>query len=82
MQAPSPLTDIVYFGLFQLDLKARELHKATRKGQVAAWVRAAGGNDVIQDVEARVAPYSIPGPKRQECGSEERSFVTYRNAQS
>jgi TolB-like protein/DNA-binding winged helix-turn-helix (wHTH) protein/Tfp pilus assembly protein PilF len=28
MQAPSPLTDIVHFGVFQLDLKARELHKA------------------------------------------------------
>ena len=28
MQAPSPLTDIVHFGIFQLDLKARELHKA------------------------------------------------------
>ena len=23
-----PLTDIVHFGIFQLDLKARELHKA------------------------------------------------------
>ncbi len=28
MQAPSPLSDIVDFGTFQLDLKARELHKA------------------------------------------------------
>src|SRR5450755_4870907 len=28
MQAPSPLTDIVDFGIFQLNLKARELHKA------------------------------------------------------
>lgn len=28
MQSPSPLTDIVHFGIFQLDLKARELHKA------------------------------------------------------
>jgi TolB-like protein/DNA-binding winged helix-turn-helix (wHTH) protein/Flp pilus assembly protein TadD len=28
MQAPSPLTHIVHFGIFQLDLKARELHKA------------------------------------------------------
>jgi TolB-like protein/DNA-binding winged helix-turn-helix (wHTH) protein/tetratricopeptide (TPR) repeat protein len=28
MQAPSPLTDIVCFGIFQLDLTARELHKA------------------------------------------------------
>src|SRR5450631_2639523 len=28
MQAPSPLTDIVHFGIFQLNLKARELHKA------------------------------------------------------
>ena len=28
MQAPSPLTDVVHFGNFQLDLKARELHKA------------------------------------------------------
>src|SRR5277367_2805197 len=28
MQAPSPLTHIVHFGTFQLDLKARELHKA------------------------------------------------------
>jgi TolB-like protein/DNA-binding winged helix-turn-helix (wHTH) protein/lipoprotein NlpI len=28
MQSPSPLTDIVQFGIFQLDLKARELHKA------------------------------------------------------
>jgi TolB-like protein/DNA-binding winged helix-turn-helix (wHTH) protein/tetratricopeptide (TPR) repeat protein len=28
MQAPSPLTDIVHFGIFQLDLTARELHKA------------------------------------------------------
>jgi len=28
MQAPSPLTDIVRFGIFQLDLTARELHKA------------------------------------------------------
>jgi TolB-like protein/DNA-binding winged helix-turn-helix (wHTH) protein/Flp pilus assembly protein TadD len=28
MQSPSPLTDRVHFGLFQLDLKARELHKA------------------------------------------------------
>src|ERR1700733_13280777 len=28
MQSPSPLTEIVHFGIFQLDLKARELHKA------------------------------------------------------
>ena len=28
MQAPSQLTHIVHFGVFQLDLKARELHKA------------------------------------------------------
>src|SRR5260370_13179815 len=28
MQAPSPLVGIVRFGIFQLDLKARELHKA------------------------------------------------------
>jgi TolB-like protein/DNA-binding winged helix-turn-helix (wHTH) protein/Flp pilus assembly protein TadD len=28
MQVPSPPTDIVHFGIFQLDLKARELHKA------------------------------------------------------
>ena len=28
MQVPSPLSDIVDFGVFQLDLKARELHKA------------------------------------------------------
>jgi TolB-like protein/DNA-binding winged helix-turn-helix (wHTH) protein len=28
MEAPSPPTDIVHFGLFQIDLKARELHKA------------------------------------------------------
>jgi TolB-like protein/DNA-binding winged helix-turn-helix (wHTH) protein/Flp pilus assembly protein TadD len=28
MEAPSPPTDIVHFGIFQLDLKARELHKA------------------------------------------------------
>jgi TolB-like protein/DNA-binding winged helix-turn-helix (wHTH) protein len=28
MQSPSPLTDIVHFGIFQIDLKARELHKA------------------------------------------------------
>jgi len=28
MQAPSPVTDIVHFGIFQLDLTARELHKA------------------------------------------------------
>src|SRR5450755_1139274 len=28
MQAPSPPTEIVHFGLFQIDLKARELHKA------------------------------------------------------
>src|SRR5271167_3668619 len=28
MQAQSPLTGIVQFGIFQLDLKARELHKA------------------------------------------------------
>ena len=28
MQAPSPLTDVVRFGIFQLDLTARELHKA------------------------------------------------------
>src|ERR1700682_56558 len=28
MQAPSSLTDLVHFGIFQLDLKARELHKA------------------------------------------------------
>jgi TolB-like protein/DNA-binding winged helix-turn-helix (wHTH) protein/Tfp pilus assembly protein PilF len=28
MQAPSPLTDIVHFGIFQLHLTARELHKA------------------------------------------------------
>jgi TolB-like protein/DNA-binding winged helix-turn-helix (wHTH) protein/Flp pilus assembly protein TadD len=28
MQAPSPPSDIVDFGIFQLDLKARELHKA------------------------------------------------------
>lgn len=28
MQAPSPLNGIVQFGIFQLDLKARELHKA------------------------------------------------------
>ena len=28
MEAPSPQTDVVHFGIFQLDLKARELHKA------------------------------------------------------
>jgi TolB-like protein/DNA-binding winged helix-turn-helix (wHTH) protein/Flp pilus assembly protein TadD len=28
MEAPSPPTDVVHFGIFQLDLKARELHKA------------------------------------------------------
>jgi TolB-like protein/DNA-binding winged helix-turn-helix (wHTH) protein len=28
MEAPSPPTDIVRFGIFQIDLKARELHKA------------------------------------------------------
>ncbi|HWW29361.1 MAG TPA: winged helix-turn-helix domain-containing protein [Steroidobacteraceae bacterium] len=28
MQTPSPLTGIVHFGIFQLDLTARELHKA------------------------------------------------------
>jgi TolB-like protein/DNA-binding winged helix-turn-helix (wHTH) protein/Flp pilus assembly protein TadD len=28
MQAPSPLTSVVRFGVFQLDLKARELHRA------------------------------------------------------
>jgi TolB-like protein/DNA-binding winged helix-turn-helix (wHTH) protein len=28
MQAPSPLTGIVQFGIFQVDLKAREIHKA------------------------------------------------------
>src|SRR5882757_4464833 len=28
MPTPSPPTDIVHFGIFQLDLKARELHKA------------------------------------------------------
>jgi TolB-like protein/DNA-binding winged helix-turn-helix (wHTH) protein len=28
MQAPRPPTDIVHFGIFQIDLKARELHKA------------------------------------------------------
>ena len=28
MEAPSPPTHIVHFGIFQLDLKARELHKA------------------------------------------------------
>lgn len=28
MQAPSPLTNLVQFGVFQLDLKARELHRA------------------------------------------------------
>jgi TolB-like protein/DNA-binding winged helix-turn-helix (wHTH) protein/Flp pilus assembly protein TadD len=31
MQAPSPTADIVRFGTFQLDLKARELHKAGMK---------------------------------------------------
>jgi TolB-like protein/DNA-binding winged helix-turn-helix (wHTH) protein len=31
MQAPSPTSDIVDFGIFQLDLKARELHKAGLK---------------------------------------------------
>ena len=28
MQAPSPPRHIVHFGIFQIDLKARELHKA------------------------------------------------------
>jgi TolB-like protein/DNA-binding winged helix-turn-helix (wHTH) protein/Flp pilus assembly protein TadD len=28
MEAPSPPTEIVHFGIFQIDLKARELHKA------------------------------------------------------
>jgi DNA-binding winged helix-turn-helix (wHTH) protein len=28
MQAPSPPADTVHFGVFQLDLKARELNKA------------------------------------------------------
>ena len=28
MEAPSPPTDIVHFGIFQIDRKARELHKA------------------------------------------------------
>jgi TolB-like protein/DNA-binding winged helix-turn-helix (wHTH) protein len=31
MEAPSPPTEIVHFGIFQIDLKARELHKACVK---------------------------------------------------
>jgi TolB-like protein/DNA-binding winged helix-turn-helix (wHTH) protein/Flp pilus assembly protein TadD len=36
MQASSPLTDIVHFGIFQLDLKARELHRAGVKVKLQA----------------------------------------------
>src|SRR6267142_439989 len=31
MPAPTPIADVVRFGIFQLDLKARELHKAGAK---------------------------------------------------
>jgi TolB-like protein/DNA-binding winged helix-turn-helix (wHTH) protein/Tfp pilus assembly protein PilF len=67
MQTPSPPTDIVHFGIFQLDLKARELHKAGVKvklqGQpfrvLALLVDRAGQVVTREELRQRVWPTDV-----------------------
>src|SRR3984893_7315225 len=67
MQAPSPPADIVHFGIFQLDLKAGELHKAGVKvklqGQpfrvLALLVDRAGQVVTREELRQRVWPSNV-----------------------
>jgi TolB-like protein/DNA-binding winged helix-turn-helix (wHTH) protein len=67
MQAPSPLTGIVQFGIFQLDLKARELHKAGVKVKLqdqpfrvlALLVERAGQVVTREELQQRVWPTDV-----------------------
>src|SRR5580692_9119982 len=67
MQAPSPPASIFQFGVFQLDLKARELHKAGIKvklqGQpfrvLALLVEQAGQVVTREDLQKNVWPTDV-----------------------
>jgi TolB-like protein/DNA-binding winged helix-turn-helix (wHTH) protein/tetratricopeptide (TPR) repeat protein len=67
MQAPSPPTSIFQFGLFQLDLKARELHKAGIKVKLqdqpfrvlALLVERAGQLVTREDLQKSVWPTDV-----------------------
>ena len=67
MQAPSPPTDIYQFGIFQLDLKARELHKAGIKVKLqdqpfrvlALLVERAGQVVTREDLQKSVWPTDV-----------------------
>jgi TolB-like protein/DNA-binding winged helix-turn-helix (wHTH) protein len=64
MQSPGPPTDVVHFGIFQLDLKARELHKAGVKVKLqeqpfrvlALLVERAGQVVTREELQQRVWP--------------------------
>jgi len=58
MQAPSPLTDIVHFGIFQLDLKARELHKAGVKFRLHGYDSQPCCDDMRRQLEFRCADHA------------------------
>src|SRR5580693_2098795 len=67
MKAPSPPADIVHFGIFQLDLKAGELHKAGVKVKLqdqpfrvlALLVDRAGQVVTREELRRRVWPSNI-----------------------
>ena len=67
MQATSPPTDIFHFGIFQLDLKARELHKAGVKVKLqdqpfrvlALLVERAGQVVTREEVRQKVGPTDV-----------------------
>src|SRR6202043_667369 len=67
MQATSPPTDIFHFGIFQLDLKAGELHKAGVKVKLqdqpfrvlAVLVERAGQVVTREELRQRVWPSSV-----------------------
>jgi TolB-like protein/DNA-binding winged helix-turn-helix (wHTH) protein/Flp pilus assembly protein TadD len=64
MEAPSPPIDVVHFGIFQLDLKARELHKAGVKVKLqeqpfrvlALLVKRAGQVVTREELQQKVWP--------------------------
>src|SRR5271163_4013448 len=67
MQAPSPPTGIFQFGVFQLDLKARELHKAGIKVKLqeqpfrvlALLVERAGQVVTREELQQKVWPSDV-----------------------
>jgi TolB-like protein/DNA-binding winged helix-turn-helix (wHTH) protein len=67
MQVPSPPSDIVHFGIFQLDLKARELHKAGVKVKLqeqpfrvlALLVERAGQVVTREELQQKVWPTNV-----------------------